>query len=134
MERIEKMIEVDCPVRTVYNQWTQFEDFPKFMSGVKEVRQVDATHLHWCVEVVGKDKEWDSEITEQEPDERISWRSVGGAATAGTVRFEPLGENRTLVRLVMSYEPEGVMENVGDAILALNTQVEASVQDFKQFI
>jgi len=134
MERIEKMIEVDCPVRTVYNQWTQFEDFPKFMSGVKEVRQVDDTHLHWCVEVVGKDKEWDSEITEQEPDERISWRSVGGAATAGTVRFEPLGENRTLVRLVMSYEPEGVMENVGDAILALNTQVEASVQDFKQFI
>ena len=98
MERIEKTIEVDCPVHTVYNQWTQFEDFPKFMAGVKEVRQLDDTHLHWRAEVWGKDKEWDSEITEQEPDERISWRSVG------------------------------------DAILALNTQVEASVEDFKQFI
>ena len=76
MERIEKTIEVACPVRTVYNQWTQFEDFPKFMAGVKEVRQLDDTHLHWRVEVVGKDKEWDSEITEQEPDERISWSAA----------------------------------------------------------
>jgi len=134
MERIEKTIEVDCPVRTVYNQWTQFEDFPKFMAGVKEVRQLDDTHLHWRAEVWGKDKEWDSEITEQEPDERISWRSIGGATTAGTVRFEPLDENRTLVRLVMSYEPEGVIENTGTAIGALSSQVETSVHDFKQFI
>ena len=134
MERVEKTIEVDCPVRTVYNQWTQFEEFPKFMAGVKEVRQLDDTHLHWCAEVWGKDKEWDAEITEQEPDERISWRSVGGATNAGTVRFEPLGENRTRVRLVMSYEPEGVTENVGDAIGAVRSQVEKSVKDFKQFI
>src|SRR5687767_15884952 len=105
MERIEKTVEVDCPVRTVYNQWTQFEDFPKFMAGVKEVRQLDDTHLHWRAEVWGKDTEWDSEITEQEPDERISWRSVGGATSAGTVRFEPLTENRTRVRLLMSYQP-----------------------------
>ena len=122
------------PSAHVYNQWTQFEDFPKFMAGVKEVRQLDDTHLHWRAEVWGKDKEWDSEITEQEPDERISWRSVGGATTAGTVRFEPLDEDRTLVRLVMSYEPEGVIENIGDAIGALSSQVEASVEDFKHFI
>ena len=134
MERVEKTIEVDCPVRTVYNQWTQFEEFPKFMAGVKEVRQLDDTHLHWCAEVWGKDKEWDAEITEQEPDERISWRSVRGATNAGTVRFEPLGENRTRVRLVMSYEPEGVTGNVGDAIGAVRNQVEKSVKDFKQFI
>src|SRR5687767_10648642 len=134
MERIEKTVEVDCPVRTVYNQWTQFEDFPKFMAGVKEVRQLDDTHLHWRAEVWGKDKEWDSEITEQEPDERISWRSLGGATTAGTVRFEPLDEDRTLVRLVMSYEPEGVIENIGDAFGALSSQVEASGEDFKHCI
>ena len=134
MERIEKTIEVDCPVRTVYPQWTQFEDFPKFMAGVKEVRQLDDTHLHWRAEVWGKDKEWDSEITEQEPDERISWRSIGGATTAGTVRFEPLDANHTLVRLVISYEPEGLIENTVAAIGALSSQVETSVEDFKQFI
>jgi uncharacterized membrane protein len=134
MERIEKTVEVDCPVRTVYNQWTQFEDFPKFMAGVKEVRQLDDTHLHWRAEVWGKDKEWDAEITEQEPDKRVSWQSVGGATNAGTVRFEPLAENRTLVRLALSYEPEGVTENIGSAMGAMQTQVEKSVKDFKQFI
>jgi uncharacterized membrane protein len=134
MERIEKTVEVDCPVRTVYNQWTQFEDFPKFMAGVKEVRQLDDTHLHWRAEVWGKDKEWDAEITEQEPDKRVSWQSVGGATNAGTVRFEPLAENRTLVRLALSYEPEGVTENIGSAMGAMTTQVEKSVRDFKQFI
>ena len=134
MERIEKTIEVNCPVRTVYNQWTQFEDFPQFMAGVKEVRQLDDTHLHWRAEVWGKDKEWDAEITEQTPDERISWRSVGGAKNAGTVRFEPVGAERTRVRLVMSYEPEGPVENIGDAIGAISSQVQSSVEDFKEFI
>ena len=134
MERIEKTVEVDRPVRTVYNQWTQFEDFPKFMAGVKEVRQLDDTHLHWRAEVWGKDEEWDAEITEQEPDQRVSWRSIGGTPNGGTVRFEPLGENRTRVRLAMSYQPEGFVEKVGDAMGAVETQVEKSVRDFKQFI
>ena len=102
MERVEKSVEVDQPVSTVYNQWTQFEDFPFFMSGVKEVRQLDDTHIHWRAEVWGKEKEWEAEITEQEPDRRISWKSVSGAPNAGTVRFEPLAEDRTLVRLVMA--------------------------------
>jgi uncharacterized membrane protein len=134
MERIEKSVEVDCPVRTVYNQWTQFEDFPSFMAGVKEVRQIDDTHLHWSAEVWGRDEEWDAEITEQTPDERISWRSVGGAQNAGTVRFEPLGPDRTRVRLVMAYEPDGVVESAGSKLGVMESQVQDSVDDFKKFI
>ena len=134
MERIEKTVEVDCPIRTVYNQWTQFEDFPKFMAGVKEVRQIDDTHLHWAAEVWGKDEEWDAEITEQTPDQRISWKTVGGAANAGTVRFEQLAPDRTRVRLTMAYEPEGVIENVGSKLGVMDRQVQTSVDDFKKFI
>jgi uncharacterized protein YndB with AHSA1/START domain len=134
MERIEKTVEVDCPVRTVYNQWTQFEDFPKFMAGVKSVRQLDDTHLRWEAEVWGKDEAWDAEITEQTPDTRISWRSTAGAKSAGTVRFESLGPDRTLVRLALAYEPEGLVESVGDMLGAMNSQVESSVEDFKKFI
>ena len=134
MERIEKSVEVDCPVRTVYNQWTQFEDFPKFMAGVKEVHQIDDTHLHWRAEVWGKDEEWDAEITEQTPDQRISWRSVAGSKNAGTVRFEPLGPDRTRVRLVMAYEPDGTLENVGSKLGVMNIQAQESVDDFKKFI
>jgi uncharacterized membrane protein len=134
MERIEKTVEVNCPIRTVYNQWTQFEDFPKFMAGVKEVRQLDDTHLHWEAEVWGKDQEWDAEITEQTPDERISWKSVGGAANAGTVRFEQLASDRTRVRLTMAYEPEGVVENVASKVGVMDRQVQTSVDDFKKFI
>src|SRR5215813_12506935 len=99
MAKIEDSIEVNAPVRAVYNQWTQFEEFPRFMEGVKEVRQLDDTHVHWHAEVWGRSKEWDAEITEQEPDKRISWKSVSGPFNAGTVRFEPLDRERTVVRL-----------------------------------
>jgi uncharacterized membrane protein len=134
MERIEKSIDVRCPVRTVYNQWTQFEEFPRFMAGVKEVRQIDDTHVHWHAEIWGKDKEWDAEITEQVPDERISWKSTSGTPTAGTVRFEALGPDVTRVKLTLSYEPEGAIENVGDAAGLLSARVQDSVEDFKDFI
>ncbi|MDQ2640978.1 MAG: SRPBCC family protein [Pseudomonadota bacterium] len=134
MERIEKTIEVDSPVRSVYNQWTQFEDFPRFMSGVKQVTQIDDTHVHWEADIWGKNVEWDAEITEQDPDRRISWRSINGAPNAGTVRFEPLGADRTRVRLVMAYEPQGAVENVGDALGLLDARVQSTVQDFKKFI
>jgi uncharacterized membrane protein len=134
MEHIEKTIDVNCPIRTVYNQWTQFEEFPHFMAGVKEVRQIDDTHVHWHAEIWGKDKEWDAEITEQEPDKRISWKSVSGAPNAGTVRFEPLSADCTRVRLVMAYEPEGAIENMGDAMGIVSARVENTVQDFKKFI
>jgi uncharacterized membrane protein len=135
MERIEKSIEVKCPVRTVYNQWTQFEDFPCFMTGVKEVKQLDDTHVHWHAEVWGKDKEWDAEITEQVPDQRISWRSTSGdAPNGGTVRFEPVGADRTRVRLAMEYEPQGALEKVGDAVGIMTARVQNSVENFKKYI
>jgi len=135
MERIEKTIEVDRPLRTVYNQWTQFEEFPRFMDGVKEVKQLDDTHVHWCAEVFGKDKEWDAEITEQVPDEKIGWRSISGdAPNAGVVRFEPIGPDRTLVRLVMAYEPQGASEKVGDGLGLMSMRVERSVKQFKKYI
>jgi uncharacterized membrane protein len=134
MEQVEKTIDVDRPVSTVYNQWTQFEDFPYFMGGVKEVRQLDDTHLHWRADVWGKEKEWDAEITEQEPDQRISWKSTSGAPNAGTVRFEELGPERTRVRLVMAYDPQGMVENVGDALGMFTARVKTTVEDFKKFI
>jgi uncharacterized membrane protein len=134
MERIEKSIEVGCPVSTVYNQWTQFEEFPRFMVGVKEVKQLDDTHLHWHAEIWGKDKEWDAEITEQVPDQRISWRSTSGARNAGTVRFEPVSGDRTRVRLTMEYEPEGAVEKAGDLIGVLSARVQNTVEDFKKYI
>ena len=135
MERIEKTIEIDRPVRTVYNQWTQFEEFPRFMDGVKEVKQLDDTHVHWHAEMFGKDKEWDAEITEQVPDQKIGWRSISGdAPNAGVVRFEPIGPDRTLVRLVMAYEPQGATESVGDALGLMSSRVEKSVKQFKKYI
>jgi uncharacterized membrane protein len=134
MERIEKSVEVTAPVRPVYNQWTQFEEFPRFMAGVKEVRQLDDTHLHWHAEVWGKDKEWDAEITEQVPDQVISWRSTSGAHNAGSVRFEPVSHDRTRVKLIMEYQPEGAVEKAGDAVGLFSAKVQKSIDDFKKFI
>jgi len=135
MERIEKSIEVRCPVRTVYNQWTQFEEFPKFMTGVKQVKQLDDTHQHWRAEIWGKDKEWDAEIVEQVPDQRISWRSTTpDTPNGGTVRFEPIGQDLTRVALTMEYEPKGAIENVGDALGVMSRRVETTVKQFKEFI
>jgi uncharacterized membrane protein len=135
MERIEKSIEVRQPVHTVYNQWTQFEEFPRFMSGVKEVKQLDDTHVHWHAEIFGKDKEWDAEITQQVPDQCIAWRSTSGdAPNAGVVQFEPIAADRTRVHLMMEYEPQGVVENVGDAVGLLSKRVQTTVEQFKKFI
>ncbi len=134
MERIEKTFEVDCPVGTVYNQWTQFEAFPRFMEGVDEVRQLDDTHLHWKAKVAGKEKEWDSEIVEQVPDKVIAWRSTSGAPNAGTVRFEPLNKERTRIKLTMEYEPKGFVENVGDSLGLVSGRVENAVERFKDLL
>ncbi len=134
MQQVEKVVEVNRPVRTVYNQWTQFEEFPRFMAGVKEVRQLDETHVRWRAQIWGKEEEWDAEITEQEPDKRISWKSVSGAPNAGTVRFEPIAPDRTRVRLVMAYEPQDVAEKAGDALGVFSARVQNSVEDFKEYI
>jgi len=134
MARIEKDIEVEAPLRAVYNQWTQFEEFPEFMDGVREVRQLDDTHVHWCATVGGKDVEWDSEITEQVPDQRVAWRSTTGKLNAGTVEFQPIDGGRTRVCLTMEYDPEGAVENVGDALGVTSRRVTKDLRKFKSFI
>ena len=105
MSTIEESIEIDVPVRTAYNQWTQFETFPEFMEGVKEVRQLDDTHLHWTADVGGVERQWDAEITEQKPDERVAWRAREGADNAGVVTFHRLSDERTRVMLQMEFDP-----------------------------
>jgi len=134
METIEKSIEVEAPLNTVYNQWTQFEQFPRFMEGVQEVRQLDDKHLHWVAAVGGKKKEWDAEIVEQIPDERIAWRSTSGVPNAGVVYFRLKDQNHTLVTLQMNYEPEGAVERAGDALGLLSRRVEGDLKRFRDFI
>lgn len=131
---VESSIKVQVPVRTAYDQWTQFEEFPRFMEGVKEVRQLDDQHVRWVAEVAGKQKEWDAEITEQVPDQRIAWRSVGGAPNAGLVEFAQLGPEETEVRVTMDYEPEGVAENVGSMLQAADVRIKGDLKRFKEFI
>src|SRR5687767_15705759 len=114
MQRVEKSVEVACPVRTVYNQWTQFEEFPHFMAGVKEVKQLDDTHVHWHAEIWGKDKEWDSETTEQVPTKGTAWRSTPGAPTPATVRSKPESHDRPRGRRRRGYEPGAGVGKTGE--------------------
>jgi uncharacterized membrane protein len=134
MSTIERSIEINVPVKAAYNQWTQFEEFPKFMEGVKQVRQLDNTHLHWKADIGGKEKEWDAEITEQIPDERIAWTSRSGAFNAGVVTFHRLSDAKSKVMLQLQYEPEGVVENVGDAVGMVSQRVQGDLERFKSFI
>ncbi|MDX1951727.1 MAG: SRPBCC family protein [Verrucomicrobiota bacterium] len=134
MEHIEKSIVVEAPLSMVYNQWTQFEEFPEFMDGVESVRQLDDKRLHWRAKIAGKIKEWDAEIFDQTPDQRIAWRSISGAMNTGQVRFESLGENQTRVYLKLNYDPEGAVENIGDALGLVSSKIEGDLQRFKQFI
>jgi len=133
MHKIQETIVVDRPVSMVYNQWTQFEEFPEFMSGIEEARQVDDTHVHWKARIGSKLEEWDAEITEQEPDRRISWKSVSGAHNAGTVRFKPLGTDRTEVQLLLVYETIGAYESLGHALGRIRKRVKDSLVEFKDF-
>jgi uncharacterized membrane protein len=134
MDSIEKTITVDVPVRTAYNQWTQFESFPSFMEGVEEVRQISDKYLHWRAEIAGKTEEWDAEILEQTPDQRVSWRSTTGAQNNGTVSFQSLGANQTQVTLRLEYKPEGVVEKVGSALGLVEGRVKGDLERFKKFI
>jgi uncharacterized membrane protein len=134
LSAIEQSRELDVPVRTAYDQWTQFEEFPQFMDGVQEVRQLDDTRLHWVADVGGRRQEWDAKIVDQVPDERISWQAVDGKRNAGEVRFEPLGPNRSKVHVRMEYEPEGLMETVGGALGVPQRRVKGDLDRFRDLI
>jgi hypothetical protein len=127
-------LEVNAPVGAVYGQWTQFEEFPRFMEGVVEVQRHDAKRLLWKVNIGGKDKEWEAEILEQIPDTRIVWESVDGTQNKGVIAFEPLDLDRTLITLTMEYEPEGFLERAGDALGIPSSQVEGNLKRFRDFI
>ena len=132
--KVEKSIDVNVPVQTAYNQWTQFESFPEFMDGVIQVTQLNDTRIHWKAKVAGKEKEWDAEITEQHPDERVAWRAVDGAPNGGVVTFHRIGESQTRVMLQLDAEPEGIVEQVGDKLGFFGRQVEGDLERFKTFI
>ena len=131
---IEESIEVNVPVSVVYNQWTQFEDFPLFMEGVEHVQQLDDTRLHWVANVGGRTAEWDAKILEQHPDRQISWISEDGKKTRGTVAFEPLGPDKTRVRVSMSYQAVGAAEQVGSAAGLDARRVRADLDRFKELV
>ncbi len=134
MPTIEQSIEVNVPVRTAYNQWTQFEEFPEFMEGVECVNQIDETHLRWKAEVAGKSEEWEAEITEQDPDQRIAWKATDGKENGGVVTFHRIADNETRVMLQMVWQPEGVVEKVGSAIGADDRRVKGDLERFKKLI
>ena len=134
MATIEQSIEVEVPVGTAYNQWTQFEEFPRFMEGVIEVKQLDDTHLLWRANVGGKEKVWRARITEQTPDQRIAWRSEDGADNAGVVTFHRISDGKTKIMLQIDYDPEGVVETVADAVGLVSARVKGDLQRFKEFI
>src|SRR5687767_8414799 len=132
--KVERSIQVDVPVTTAYNQWTQFEDFPSFMGGVKEVRQLDDRRLQWTAEIAGVRRQWEASILEQVPDRKIAWAATAGATNAGAVRFEPAGAGSTIVSLTLEYEPEGVVEQVGDKLGIVERQVGSDLERFKNLI
>lgn len=134
MSTIEKSIEVNVPVRIAYNQWTQFEQFPRFMEGVKQVTQLDAKRLHWKAEIAGLEKEWTAEITEQTPDQRIAWTSRSGATNGGVVTFHRLSDDKSKVMLQLDYNPQGFVENLGDTLGIVSLRVQGDLERFKKFI
>ncbi|GIG30756.1 SRPBCC family protein [Cellulomonas marina] len=131
---VEKSLLVDVPVSVAYGQWTQFEQFPKFMSGVERIEQQDDEHLHWVAEIAGVRREWDARIVEQVPDRKVAWAATSGATNAGAVTFEPAGPGQTHVHLHLEYEPEGLVEKVGDKLSIVEKQAEGDLERFKAYI
>ena len=134
MSTVEESIDVSVPVSTAYNQWTQFEEFPRFMEGVTEIRQLSETMTHWKTKIAGVEREFDAEITEQHPDHRIAWRALEGTQHAGVVTFHRLDDNVTRIMVQMDTEPEGVVEKAGDALGVLKRQVKGDLERFKELI
>ena len=135
MATVEKSIEVEVPIQTAYNQWTQFEEFPRFMEGVKEVKQLDDKRLHWKAEIAGVEREWDARITEQKPEERVAWATEDGEAdNAGVVTFHKLDENRTKIMLQLEFQPDDIVEQVGDKLGFVSRRAAGDLERFKNFI
>jgi hemerythrin superfamily protein len=131
--KVERQVVVSVPVRTAYNQWTQFEEFPRFMSGVERVEQLTDDRVHWVAEIAGVKREWDATILEQVPDRKVAWAATEGATNAGAVYFEDRG-GQTEVRLVLEFEPEGLVERAGDALGIVERQAALDLERFKSYI
>jgi uncharacterized membrane protein len=134
MASVTQSIDVDVPVSTAYNQWTQFEEFPQFMDGVKQIRQLDDQTLEWTAEIGGQEEQWTAEITEQEPDQRIAWHSITGNNNGGVVTFHHIDDNKTRVTLQMEWEPQGAVQQAGAAMGSDDRQIKGDLERFKRFI
>jgi hemerythrin superfamily protein/ribosome-associated toxin RatA of RatAB toxin-antitoxin module len=134
MTKVDRSVEVEVPIRTAYNQWTQFEEFPQFMNGVQQVEQLDQRTLRWVAEIAGVRRQWIATVLEQVPDEKVAWAATEGATNAGAVTFEPVGTARTRVTLSLDYEPEGLVEKAGDALNIVERQAAGDLERFKTFI
>jgi uncharacterized membrane protein len=135
MSTVKETVEVEVPVSTAYNQWTQFEEFPNFMEGVEEITQLDDRHNHWTTKIGGVRREFDTEIVDQLPDERIAWRTVSGdTKQRGMVSFQRLGDTHTRVELVMDVEPGGMAEKTGDMTGMIDRRVKGDMRRFKEYI
>ncbi len=134
MSTVTESVDVAVPVRTAYNQWTQFEEFPRFMEGVTEIRQLDDTTTHWKTEIGGVKREFDARITEQLPDERVAWTSTTGSKQAGVVTFHRLDESHTRVTAQIDFEPEGIAEQAGDKLGIVDRRIKGDMKRFKTFI
>ncbi|MFF0792586.1 SRPBCC family protein [Streptomyces spiralis] len=135
MSTVKETVEVDVPVHTAYNQWTQFEDFPNFMEGVEEITQLDDRHSHWITKIGGVRREFDTEIVDQLPDERVTWRTTSGdVGQKGSVRFQPVDDTHTRVELVMDVEPSGAAEKAADLLGTIDRRVKGDMKRFKRYI
>ncbi|WP_406858783.1 SRPBCC family protein [Streptomyces sp. HUAS MG47] len=135
MSQVKESIEVDVPVRTAYDQWTQFESFPEFMDGVERIEQRTDTMTHWVTKIAGMEREFDAEITEQVPDKRVAWVTVGGdTEQSGLVTFRKIDPSHTEVTLMMDFDPEGMAETIGDKLGFVDRQVKGDLRRFKHFI
>jgi uncharacterized membrane protein len=131
---VTESVDVKVPISTVYNQWTQFESFPQFMGGVDKITQIDATHTHWEISIAGVSREFDAEITEQHPEERVAWKSTDGTTHAGVITFHRLSDTTTRVTAQMDWQPEGMVEKAGSAAGVDKRQVKSDLARFKEFI
>ena len=134
MAEVKESIDVTVPVSTAYNQWTQFEEFPQFMENVESITQLDDTHLRWIAEIGSNREEWKAEITHQEPDKVIAWRSIEGRENTGRVEFEPLGPDRTRIEVAMTWEPEGIAEAAADKVGISDRAVKVDLERFKELV